>query len=137
MTEQEIRDLLRDMREEPVPADSQARVRMAVAERSQNWAEKFRRHWRIVAGVLVPACAVLVAMLAREPARVGIRSAAAPQTASVVPEVSVSAAPDPPRRVVTRVRKPRSTRHKDVEASDTVIRIETADPDVVILLVGG
>ncbi len=35
MTEDQIRDLLREMRDEPVPADSVRRVRQLVSERIQ------------------------------------------------------------------------------------------------------
>ena len=35
MTEDEVRLLLRELRDEPVPADSLGRVRLAIAERSR------------------------------------------------------------------------------------------------------
>ena len=52
MTEREIQDLLRDMREEPVPADSLARVRMGVDQRRRRVMP-----WKILA---VLAVAVLL-----------------------------------------------------------------------------
>jgi hypothetical protein len=146
MTEDQIRELFREMREEPVPADSRARVRVAVDERSRTWAERLRRHWKIAAAVLVPAFAVLVAMLAREPVRVprpeaNARPTAAEETAALTampaPEVSASHPRLAAHRAVRAVPRPSAERIADGNAAGVVIRIETPDPNVVILLVGG
>ena len=40
MNDDQMRDLFREMRDEPLPADSLARVRMAVAERRRGGDEK-------------------------------------------------------------------------------------------------
>lgn len=136
MTEEELRELFREMRDEPVPADSQARVRLVVAERTRSWRERFRWHWKIAAAILAPVCVVLIAMLAREPARVVLKPAAleTPAEAGAPPVTAVPAASAPhrPARVVHHA----VTARNNVDTG-TVIRIETPDPDVVILLVGG
>ena len=53
MTDDGLRGLLREMREQPLPADSLARVRMRVAQGVQR-----RRRWKIGAFVLAPVCAL-------------------------------------------------------------------------------
>jgi hypothetical protein len=139
MTEDQVRELFREMRDEPVPPDSRARVRLAVAGRSESWRERYRRHWKIAAAVLLPACVVLIAMLLRGSTRIqspAARPAEIAKQAEVPAIVPVMEAPRPrvsqARHVVKAVRRP--VRQQN---SATVIRIETADPDVVILLVGG
>ena len=126
MTEDQIRELFREMREDPVPPDSMARVRLGVAERTVR-----RRRWMFAMAFLVPAFAVLIAMLTRQPARVVIQPPPMQQTASV-PDTPVSDAP-----VTHPARAPRLiARHKRSEPAATVVRIETPDPDIVIILIG-
>ena len=129
MTEDQIRNLLHEMRDEPVPADSLARVRVAVAKRTQTavW-----MRWKIVALVFVTACAVLVVVWPRTavppvPAPVAVVQPAPP--AAIIPQST----PPPLRPVVKPARDV-----KPVPAPDggVLIRIETPDPDVVILLIG-
>ena len=131
MTEDQIRELFREMREDPVPPDSQARVRLAVAEGVLSWKARLRRRWMLAAAVLVPACVVLIATLTREPARVVVQPPPVQQTASVpetpVPDAPVTHAARAPRRVV---------RHKQSQPAAMVVRIETPDPNIVIILVG-
>lgn len=138
MTEDQIRELFREMRDEPVPPDSQARVRMAVAERTQSWPERLRRRWRWMAGVMAPACLLLVLLTTH-----GKKVVAPPvivhspvvTTAEPPAEVPTPVAPAPP--IVHprhRVAKPPEDTGHDAAS---LIRIETPDPDVVILLIGG
>jgi hypothetical protein len=143
MTEDQIRELFREMRDEPVPPDSQARVRMAVAERTESWREKLRprwnRHWKWIAAALVPACLLLVMVATREEKIAVPPPVVHPPAIAVVEPPAEVAAPLPPpphrvRRVGHRAAKPpREVASKGA----TLIRIETPDPDVVILLVGG
>jgi hypothetical protein len=146
MTEDQVRELFREMREDPVPPDSSARVRLAVAERRRNWAERLRGHWKIAAAVLVPMCAVLIAMLAREPARVlrppaVVKPIAAEETATLteIPVAEASAVRPHPvaRRTIRTVTRMPGEQSAEGAVPGVVIRIETPDPDVVILLVGG
>ena len=121
MTDNEMRDLFREMREEPVPADSLARVRARVAKRAP------RRRWWI----LVPAVAVALSVLSF----VMFRPAPPPVP---VPLIVAKAAPvSPPEITPARFPpRPKPARRKQVAAVPvSMIRIETPDPEVVILLV--
>ena len=75
MTEDDIRSVLRDMREDPVPPDSLARVRLAVNERL---AAKSRMPW--FAAVIAAATLAVFFLMLR------------PRTASV-PTVATRSAP--------------------------------------------
>jgi hypothetical protein len=124
MTEHELRELFREMRDEPVPADSLARVRVAVDRRKarRNW-------WKLAIPVAVAGC-VAAAFLMLRPAKMPMRTieVVQPEVAQVIspPEAPVRTAPRPKRF------RPRPG---PVEAVPVSIRIETPDPDVVILLV--
>ena len=124
MTEREIQDLFREMRDEPVPADSLARVRMAVEKRTGK-----RSGWKWVVPLAL-AASVVAGFLLLRPAKAPtpIEQPSAPEIAQVVippPEVPVKRASRP-----KRVRRP-----QQVVGMPVSIRIETPDPDVVILLV--
>jgi hypothetical protein len=132
MNEQEIRDLLREMRDEPVPVDSLVRVRLRLDERIRR-----RARWRL--GVWAMACAsVLFAALFAwqgmqvrdmprdEAERLPIVRSEMPQP----DELPVTVGPPAVRSAIRR--RPRPVVR---EPQSTVIRMETADPDVVILLV--
>lgn len=139
MNDNEIRDLLRGMRDEPVPADSMVRVRMAVAERVQ------RRFpiWKIAAALLAVGCLALVAVLVRTDAPVPSPM----QAKQEVPhELAVQQPIIPPtpehhtlhsvRRVIRPHAEPVLPVAPPAKDGDVLIRIETPDPEVVILLVG-
>jgi hypothetical protein len=137
MTEDQIRELFREMRDEPVPPDSKVRVRMAVAERTQSWPERLRRRWKWIAAVLAPACLLLLMLMTGEK-----RVAVPPSPAAPAPPVAVAEppapveAPPPPRIVHARHRIVNPPREVASNGA-SLIRIETPDPDVVILLIGG
>jgi hypothetical protein len=116
MTEEDIRGLFREMREDSVPADSLARVRMRVSERTVA-----RRWWKLAALVLAPVCLLVTAVVLRNPAPPPLRI-----ELPVLPPVRVEPAvvQSRPRHIVRRAKRP------------VLIRIETPDPEVVILLVG-
>jgi hypothetical protein len=122
MNEQEMRDLFREMREEPVPADSLARVRLGVDQRLR------KRSWWKLAVPLIAAGCIVAAFLLLRPARtpIQVQPPSLPEIAQVQPptDVPVSAAP-----------RPKRVRAKHAEVEPVLIRIETPDPDVVILLV--
>jgi len=123
VNDDEIRELFREMREEAVPADSLARVRMAVAART----ERSRgRLWWIP--LLIAACCGIALLF---------RPAGVPLPAPPMPPAPVVAHHDPPPdspvpRMVRRVHRVPAPQ----TGPGTVVRIETNDPDVVILLVG-
>lgn len=133
MTEDQIRELFREMRDEPVLPDSKARVRMALAERTQSWPEKLRRRWKWMAAILAPACLLLVALMTWQ-----TKVDMPPAPAAPAPPVAIVEAPAPPRPRVIRARHRVAKPPREVASNGaSLIRIETPDPDVVILLIGG
>jgi hypothetical protein len=131
MNEDELRELFREMRDEPVPADSLARVRAAVDQRIQKRPWVFA--WKIAAALAMAGCLVAGFLLLR-PGRsvIPIERPSTPEIAEVLPPAE---SPAPPQRPVVRVARPRRARPRPVDAVPVLIRIETPDPDVVILLV--
>ena len=123
MTEQEMRDLFREMREEPVPADSLARVRLKVDKRigQRNW-------WKFVVPLVAASCMVAGFLLLRPAGKtVPIVLPPPPEVARALPPLEI------PTPAVSRPR--RVPRPQHVEGAPVLIRIETPDPEVVILLV--
>ena len=126
MNENEMRDVFRAMREEPVPADSLARVRAAVDQRGQSSAL-----WKILALLAAAACLVAGFLILR-PGK-PVPKTAPVEIARTLPATATAAAPEisvPPAPKAKRARRPRP-----VVSVPVSIRIETPDPDVVILLV--
>jgi hypothetical protein len=127
MTEREIQALLREMRDEPVPADSLVRVRVGVEQRIgvRNW-------WKFAVPLAVAGCVVAGFLLLR-PAKapLPIEQPSAPVIAEVLPPPEV---PIQPAQTVPRPKRVRP-RPQRVEVVPVSIRIETPDPDVVILFV--
>ena len=129
MTEREIQDLLREMRDEPVPADSLARVRASVDQRIQQ--RPWLSAWKIAAALVMAGC-IVAGFLWLKPAK-PIQKVSAPEIAQVLPPVEIPALPEVP---VRRAPRPKRARPRPVvEGVPVSIRIETPDPDVVILLV--
>ncbi len=126
MNEEEMREIFREMREEPVPADSLARVRQGVEQRRRRTAP-----WKILAALAAAACIVAGFILLR-PARtpVQIQEPSQPEIAQVLPRPArdSGAAHSP---------APKQARPSPglAKVEPVLIRIETPDPDVVILLV--
>jgi hypothetical protein len=126
MNEQEMRELFREMRDEPVPADSLARVRLGVEERVDQRLRK-RSWWKLAAPLIAAGCIVAGFFLLR-PARtpMPLQPPSTPEIAQVLPP------PETPARTTPR---PRHVRPRPAKVEPVLIRIETPDPDVVILLV--
>jgi hypothetical protein len=131
MTEEEMRSLFREMRDEPVPADSLARVRMGVKRGigKKSW-------WKFAVPLAVAACVVAGFFLLRPakaplPIEQPIEQPSTPVIAEVLPppELPIHTAQTAPRPKRVRLRPQR------MEVVPVSIRIETSDPDVVILLV--
>jgi len=132
MNENEIRELFREMRDEPVPADSLARVRAGVDQRIHR--RPWLSAWKIAAALVMAGCIVAGFVLlrpARKPAP--IERPVAPEIAQVLPPVEIPAPPGVPVRTAPRPK--RAQPRPAVEGVPVSIRIETPDPDVVILLV--
>jgi len=123
MNEEEMRELFREMREEPVPADSLARVLAAVEQR--------RLHrvvpWKILAALAAAAC-IVAGFLILRPGK-PVQQTGPVEIARAIPAVPAEI-PVPPAPKAKRARRP-----QHVETVPVSIRIETPDPDVVILLV--
>ena len=126
MTDKEMQDLFREMRDEAVPVDSLARVRIGVA--SKVGQSCWRELWK-VAAVLAMAGCVVAGFLWLRPVKtpVVVQRPSIPEIAQVIPPS------DPIVRSVSRPKRVRRTPR--VQAVPVLIRIETPDPDVVILLV--
>jgi anti-sigma factor RsiW len=142
MTEERIRELLSEMRHEPLPPESLARVRLAVARRIEQEGRMplSRARWRLAVVALAMA-AVLIAV-AVHPLKHPIGQSTGPApgpkpaaTAAVAAPPSdvraprFSPAPRPRAESVRHAGEPRPPEEAPL------IRIETSDPDVVILLV--
>ena len=124
MTEDQMREIFREMRDEPVPADSLARVRARIEQPASkgNW-------WKFAVPVAAAGCIVAGFLLMRP-----VRTIHTPAPPEMAPSeiAQVQAPPEIPVRALTR---PRRARPKPVAGAPVLIRIETADPEVVILLV--
>ena len=132
MNEEEMRELFREMREEPVPADSLARVRAGVDRRVQKRRQLFG--WKVAAALAMAGFIVGAFFLLRPGKSVPIEQVSPPEIAQVLP-VQVES-PAPPKIPVRVASHPRRARPRPVvEGVPVSIRIETPDPDVVILLV--
>lgn len=129
MTDEDIRAVLRGLRDEPVPADSLARVRLAVAEGTTS-ARRRGIVWKFAAA-LASAAVVILAILWLRPIQ---------QTPSRVAEVrepvTMNPVPAAPVLKSERRKKTPNRRSPAVKGEPVIVRIETADPDVVILLIG-
>jgi len=128
MTEREIQDLLREMRDEPVPADSLARVRLGVEKQT---GKKSGWKWVVPLGL---AASVVAGFLLLRPAKepVSVEQPSTREIAQVVtppPELPVQTV-----RTASRSKRVRPQPQR-VEVVPVSIRIETSDPDVVILFV--
>jgi hypothetical protein len=131
MNDNELHDLFREMREEPVPLESLVRVRVRVEDRIQR-----RAPWRFAAligafaALAVTAFMIEVGPMARKPARPTVaRHQPAPAPEEALPDnLPLTIRP----AIELKTLRPRPAPAKQIAS----IRIETADPDVVILLVG-
>jgi hypothetical protein len=137
MNDDQIRSLLRAMRDDPVPGESLARVRQALAARTsaRDARRAFGLFWKVGVPLAISGC-IAAAILLR-PVR---QTAPAPvQPVAVVEEPApVLPQPIPAPNEHAAVRAPRHVRPRPApapqEAGASLIRIETSDPGVVILL---
>jgi hypothetical protein len=131
MNDDQLRGLFQEMRDEPVPAESLARVREGVAQRIEQ-----RRvtpwKWGTLAALITVGVGIAVWLWPTP-------QAPAPPQAPPIPQV-VEAPPLPPPAVATPARKPRvvskaKPKRKVDPMEEVVFRMQTEDPEVVILLV--
>ena len=123
MNDEDMRELFRAMREEAVPADSLARVRARVDQRRR----RLGGPWKVLA-VLAAAACIVAGFLTLRPGK-PVQPATPVEIAQAIPAAPVEI-PVPPAPKVKRIPRPQR-----VQAVPVLIRIETPDPDVVILLV--
>jgi hypothetical protein len=131
MTEDDIRELFREMKDEPVPPDSLVRMRQAVAARTV--ARGCAPWWKFAAGLIAVASVVLVILLSR--AGGPVRQSAPSPPPLISASKPIQPLPRPAKEPDTSFRV-RSARREPPSADTVLIRIETPDPDVVILLLG-
>ncbi|MEP6717119.1 MAG: hypothetical protein ABJC09_16230 [Terriglobia bacterium] len=128
MTEDDIRDLFREMRETPVPPDSLVRLRAGLEGRLRR-----RGWWKAAGWVLAAGALVLATILFRPVAAVPVPArkliAAGPREAAS----SQMQAPPAKRHSIRTRRTIQPPKHRP---EPMVIEIETQDPDVVIRLIG-
>jgi hypothetical protein len=129
MTEDEIRDLFRQMREDAVPADSLALVRLRLQDRIRS-----RGRWKVAAWVTACAVVALVALLIQP--RTAVRKTAPAPIAARTPDAPPMELPPATQPPTVRPAIQRKRRRAEPPSQGVLIRIETPDPDVVILLVG-
>ena len=128
MSDDNLHELFRELRDEPIAADSLARVRAGV---SSGIAARRKRFFAFLA--FATAAMVLLAVFGITPQQQFIAPKPAPPTPATVPAILEQPREQEPVRPRTRsiARQGKRTPEKPV-----LIRIETADPEVVILLVG-
>lgn len=132
MSEEQLRELLGEMRQEPVPADSLVRMRSRIAEGAMR-----RRLWkrlRVASLIAIPACMAMLTMFLRRPAEVVALPPISWQTPGVPPEALAPAPDSPETPVPSHRRSTAPIRRQSRGAAE--IRIVTADPDIVIILTG-
>ena len=140
MNDNELRELFSEMREDPVPAESLARVRIAVAERVQSRRRRFGMGWKIAVPLAVAGC-LTVAML-RPRITEPVQAPVAP-VAAIEQSAPVEARPRRPvhKRVRAAAKAAAPARHvlpAPAPSGASEIRIENPnDPEVVIVLIGG
>jgi hypothetical protein len=148
MNDNELRGLFSEMREDPVPAESLARVRMAVAGRVQARRRVWGIGWKVAAAVAV--CGCLAGVMLRVRTVAPVQSPVAPVVAPAVVAPAVVAEQDVPVETPPALHKRAPTVAKPVRQVEAApasnvdgggaheIRIENPyDPDVVIVLIGG
>jgi len=128
MNDEELSELFGEMREEPVPVDSLVRTRMRVDQGIRR-----KTDWTFAAWAAV--CAALLLAVLFVPSRETRTSVPVPKT------VAHRKAPQPqietpaPVSVEPAIRRQHRVRKTSPPPQTVAIRIETPDPDVVIVLV--
>jgi hypothetical protein len=138
MNDDRIRELLHAMRDDPIPGDSLARVRQAVAARTsgRDGGRAFGTIWRLAVPVALAGC---IAAILLRPVRHTAPTLVRPVAAVEEPAPVLSRPAPEPRKLAHATVRPvqhfqRRPPAAPQEAGASLIRIETPDPGVVILL---
>jgi hypothetical protein len=136
MNDDQMRELFREMRDEPVPADSLVRVRARVTERTSSAP---RRRFTFAALALAMGLAAIFAVsliVPKSPPNEETRTVTAKAVEPKIEQVAKPAVAEvrPTRQRVAKKATPAIRRASQAEPGGAVaIRIETADPDVLII----
>lgn len=122
MEDQELDQLLADLRAEPLPAASEGRVRRRVR------AVRIRRQ---VLSIAMPAAALIAAVALLTPAP----APAPPPPAALHSRIEVPPISLTPKETAVAQVIPVQTRTSQPESASVVIQMETSDPDVIIFWV--
>ncbi len=149
MNEERIHELFREMREEPIPTASVQSVQQAVTEQIRRPGSSARR-WGWPLGLAAAASIVVLAIFWQaslkpvEPQQItAAPTISTPKPLPALPLEMAQVKTDPPRASSQPVKRvviakpvipPAVTEKKSDD--NILIRVETEDPDVVILLVG-
>jgi hypothetical protein len=128
MSDESLRELFRELHDEPVAADSLARVRAGVY---RGIAARRKRFFAF--GVFAAAAMAFVVLFVLTPPRRGVTPLPAPPAPLTAPAILEQPREQEPVRPPTRSV---ARRKKKQPEKPVLIRIETDDPEVVILLVG-
>lgn len=132
MNEDEIRELFAEMRDEPIPVESVVRVRVVVDERIRR-----RAPWKFAAMIAAFAGLVIAAFVIQmRPAMRKTTNPAVAMRHPAAPAPPVEAPDDLPLTIRPAIERKSLKPRPAPPAQVASIRIETPDPDVVILLVG-
>ena len=128
MSDESLRELFRELRDEPIPADSLARVRTSV---HRGIAARRKRFFAF--GAFATAAMVFLLVFVLTPPRRGVAPPPTPPAPLTAP--AILGQPVEQERVRQPARSVARRKKKQPE-KPVLIRIETDDPEVVILLVG-
>lgn len=141
MNDEQLRELLHVMRDDPVPPDSLARVRQAVAARisERTGRRGLAMMWKLALPLALAGClaALLLRPSIRHPPPAPVQPVATVEQPAPAP-VPPKYAAVPSKRAHPAVTAARHLQPKTPPATEqagaSLIRIETPDPGVVILL---
>ena len=141
MSEEKLHELLRGMREDPIPVDSLARVRIGVTQRIRNG-----RRWLVLSALSIAAVSVSAFVIIFLPSAQPLHNNATVVARKSEPSLATKRQPTTKTLVLGKAhRRPASRRVAKPNgglndlyresAGSTLIRFETADPNVLILVV--
>ena len=139
MSEDEVRKLLHEMRDDPIPPDSLVRVRQAVAAAPSASGVRWLGLAAVWKAAVLFALVASIAVVAWRPRVSHPASMTNPSLVAVLRQPVPRPSPTPATPGKPVLRRVKATQHMDTHAAEpsaaSVIRIETPDPEVIILLI--